>query len=103
MIASFLRRLDNARTATDPHLLTAAEVAAHELNHRVRRSLGGKTPCKVHHNPALRLLLDRRSREGILRLLVEAWLRCQGLIIVGNNQQPDKNVSPIFPKKWSHN
>lgn len=117
------------RTASDPHLLTAAEAAAHELNHRARRSLGGKTPCEVYHNPAVRLPLDRRSREGILRLLVneycttlqsmadidqrraaalwrrtvETWLRCQGLIAVGTNQQPQKNVSPIFPKKWSHN
>jgi len=109
-------------------VITAAQAAAHDLNHRARRSLGGRTPCEVYHNPALRLPLDRRTRDGILRLLVdeycrtlqsmahidqrraaaawrgivETWLRCQGLLSVGPNQQPEQNVSPIFPKKGSH-
>lgn len=117
------------RASADAALITAAESAAHDLNHGAQRSLGGRTPCDLYHNPALRLPLDHRSRDRILRLLVadycttlqsmadldhrrtaalwrrtvESWLRCQGLIQVGNNQQPHTNVSPIFPKKWSHN
>jgi hypothetical protein len=118
-----------AQPVSDPTLITAAEATAHDLNHRARRSLGGRTPCDVYHDPGTQLSLDRRSRDAILRLLlaeycrtlqsmahinqrraaalwrhtVEAWLRCQGLISVGPNKQPNQNVSPIFPKKWSHN
>jgi len=46
---------------------------------------------------------DQRVAAATWRRIVEAWLRCQGLIEIGANQQPQKNVSPIFPKFWSHN
>ena len=43
--------------------------------------------------------IDQRRAAAAWRRIVETWLRRQGLIIVGNNQQPDKNVVPIFSKK----
>jgi hypothetical protein len=115
--------------AEDRLLVAAVESTTHDLNHRPRRCLGGKTACEVYHDPALRLRLDRKLRTGILRLLarqfcrnvqlmaaedhharatawrvtVEAWLRRQGLITVGPIPKPNQTVSPIFPKKWSHN
>ncbi len=101
------------------------EVTVHELNHRARRCLKGRTACAVFHDDALRLRWTKRQRQTIFRLLlqrfgamigktanghqpgpatlwrvtVESWLRCQGLIVVRQN----KNVSTTFPKIWSHN
>lgn len=113
----------------DRLLATAAEALTHELNHRPRRCLAGKTACQVYHDPQLRLRLDRRIRQRILRLLtaefcrnvrnmaaldqravanvwrltVESWLVRQGLITVGPNPKPQPAVSTTSPKKWSHN
>lgn len=106
-------------------LSLAAEVTAHELNHRPRRCLKGRTACAVFHDDAQRLRWTLRQRRTIFRLLlqrfgamigntanghqprpatrwrvtVESWLRCQGLIVIRQNQ----NVSTTFPKIWSHN
>jgi transposase InsO family protein len=103
----------------------AAEVTAHELNHRSRRCLKGRTACAVFYDDAKRLRWTSRQRRTIFRLLlqqfgamiekmvnghqpslatlwrvtVESWLRCQGLIVVRQNQ----NVSTTLPKKCSHN
>jgi hypothetical protein len=108
-------------------LVLAAELTAHELNHRPRRCLNGRTACAVFHDPAHRLRWSRPQRQIIFRLLfrhfgqmigsmangnhhphatawrltVESWLRCQGLIAVRQNQ-PTK-VSTTSPKCWSHN
>jgi hypothetical protein len=98
----------------------AVEVTAHELNHRSRRCLKGRTACAVFHDDAQRLRWTQRQRQTIFRLLlaqfgqmignttngthprpatawrftVESWLRCQGLIAVRQNQKP--NVSTSF-------
>ncbi len=106
-------------------LSLAAEVTAHELNHRPRRCLKGRTACAVFHDDAQRLRWSLRQRQTIFRLLlqrfgamignmanghhprpatlwrvaVESWLRCQGLIVIRQNQ----NVSTTFTKLWSHN
>jgi len=105
----------------------AVEVIANELNHRPRRCLKGRTACVVFHDNAQRLRWSKRQRKTIFRLLlqqfgaivgnptngahlrpatawrvtVEAWLRCQDLIVVRQNQKP--NVSTTFAKTWSHN
>ena len=130
-IGDFKRRLSaRLKVGAEVPLLTAAvESTTHELNHERRRSLQGKTACELYHDPALRLSLNRRSRDELLRLLtttfranlqsmaatdqhtvatvwrrtVEAWLRCQGLIQIGPNSKPNQNVSTILPTKWSHN
>lgn len=93
------------------------ELATHTLNHRKLRSLRGRTPCQVYHDPNHRLRLHAVARERILREIfeqfcqraqclpernhhalnatwrqvVEDWLRCQGWITVRDNRQP--NVS----------
>jgi len=105
----------------------AVELTVHELNHRSRRCLKGRTACAVFHDDAQHLRWTKRQRQTIFRLLlqqfgamiekttngrhlkpatawrvtVEAWLRCQGLIAVRQNQKP--NVSTTFLKCWSHN
>jgi hypothetical protein len=116
------------RTTTMPGDFTlAVEVTAHDLNHRSRRCLKGRTACAVFHDDAQRRHWSKRQRQTIFRLLlqqfgamigktmnghhltpatawritVESWLRCQGLIAVRQNQK--QNVSTTFPKKWSHN
>jgi transposase InsO family protein len=103
------------------------EVTAHDLNHRPRRCLKGRTACAVFYDDAQRLRWTKRQRQTIFRLLlqqfgamignttngrhrqpatlwrvtVETWLRCQGLITVRQNQKP--NVSTTLQKFWSHN
>lgn len=108
-------------------LALAAELTAHELNHRPRRCLHGRTACAVFHDPAQHRRWSRPHRQIIFRLLfrhfgqmigsmangnphahatawrvtVESWLRCQGLIAVRQNQQT--KVSTTSSKCWSHN
>jgi hypothetical protein len=116
------------QAVTAPTEITlAAEVIVHELNHRPRRRLKGRTACAVYHDDAQHLRWNKRQRKAIFRLLlhqfgamigkptngthpsaatlwrvtVESWLRCQGLIAVRQNQT--QKVSPTFPKIWSHN
>jgi len=108
-----------------PECSTVVETTVHELNHRPRRCLKGRTACAVFHDDAQRRHWTKRQRQTIFRLLlqrfgamigktakghhhrpatlwrltVESWLRCQGLIALRQNQ----NVSTNFPKNWSHN
>ena len=117
------RRTDGAVSA---RLLNAVEAAVHDLNHRPRRCLKGRSACAVFHDAAQRLRYHRRQRQTIFRLLlsdfgrrigtmtkgnhhtaatawrltVESWLRCQGLISV---RQSTKKCQPICPANWSHN
>jgi hypothetical protein len=110
-----------------PGRVAQIETTAHELNHRVRRSLKGRTACAVFSDPTQRLRWPRRQRESIFRLrlqnfgqklasmanvshrsaatawrqTLETWLRCQGLITVRQDQKP--KVSTTFLKFWSHN
>jgi transposase InsO family protein len=130
-IGDLKRRLSQrlALTNEDQSIVAAVEATIHELNHRKRRCLDGKTACEVYHDPNLHLRCNRKTRERLLRLLhaefletiqtmatgnhhalanawrktVEAWLRRQGLISIGHQPQPNQNVSTISPKKWSHN
>lgn len=114
-------------TAVPPHWPVLVETTVHELNHRSRRCLKGRTACAVFHDPAQRLRWNRHKRLKIFRLLyqnflqtignmvnrnhhttaaawrltVECWLRRQGLISI--RHQPNKKVSTTFSKFWSHN
>jgi hypothetical protein len=125
-IRDFKAALDHRREpGRQEPLALLAEVTAHELNHRPRRCLKGRTACAVFHDDAQRLRWSLRQRRTILGLLltrfgamlqttakghrpapatlwrvtVESWLRCQGLIVIRQN----RNVSTTFPKIWSHN
>jgi hypothetical protein len=130
-IGELKRQLSERLVApTEDRLLVASvEATIHQLNHRPRRCLAGKTACEVYHDPNLHLRCNRKTRERVLRLLqneyletiqtmatgnhhalatiwrrtVESWLRRQGLITIGHQPQPNPKVSTIFPKKWSHN
>jgi len=87
----------------------------------------GRTGCAVFHDDAIRLRWSKTQRYTIFRLLlakfgamignptngsrpkpatawrasVEAWLRCQNLIAVRQNQKP--NASTNYQRIWSHN
>jgi transposase InsO family protein len=124
--AALDRYLQSAGDVPKDFALTV-EVVTNELNHRPRRCLKGRTACVVFHDNAQRLRWSKRQRNTIFRLLlqqfgaivgnptngahlrpatawrvtVEAWLRCQDLIVVRQNQKP--NVSTTFAKIWSHN
>jgi len=124
--AALDQRLQPAAIKPDLFALTV-EVTTHDLNHRPRRCLNGRTACAVFHDDALRLRWSKTQRHTIFRLLlarfgamignptngahlqpatawrvtVEAWLRCQNLIAVRQNQKP--KVSTNYQKIWSHN
>ena len=129
-IRDFKTALDQRQQRRVPvptDFVLTVELTAHELNHQPRRCLKGRTACAVFHDEAHRLRWTLRQRQTIFRLLlhqfgvmsgkttkgrqptpattwrvtVEAWLRCQGLIAVRQNQKP--NVSTTSPKIWSQN
>ena len=96
-------------------------------SHLLSGSANGRTAGSVFHDDALRLRWSKTQRHTIFRLLltpfgamignptngahlqpatawrvtVEAWLRCQNLIAVRQNQKP--KVSTNYQKIWSHN
>jgi len=103
-----------------------AELLAHELNHRPRRSLHGVAACRVFQDarPILKVYTLRKRRDffeeintltqrlmqtqvvctqrqadTVRRLAVEAWLQTHGVITITQNHR----VSPIFPEKIAHN
>jgi len=124
--AALDQRLQN-QTGVPADFALAVEVTSHELNHRSRRCLKGRTACAAFHDDAQQLRWNRGQCQTIFRLLlaqfgqmirkttngthprpatlrritVESWLRCQGLITVRQNQEP--KVSTNFLENWSHN
>ena len=99
-----------------------AEVAAHDLNHRLRPCLNGKTSCQVFFSPGERpvfsklerreiydILLervdrilrsmnqfDKSAREAAWRISVEFWLQSKGFIKVHIPRKVSPNLTPIF-------
>lgn len=99
-----------------------AEVAAHDLNHRLRPCLQGKTSCLVFFCPEEKpvfsklerreiydILLERverilgsmnewgkAARESAWRIAVEFWLQSRGFIKVHIPQKVSPNFTPIF-------
>jgi hypothetical protein len=106
----------------DPSLAIYAEVAAHDLNHRRRPCLRGKTSCqtffKTEERPAFsrlerREIYDmvrarvekilasmnqycRSAREAAWRIAVEFWLQAKGFIKVHIPKKVSPNFTPIF-------
>jgi len=98
--------------------------AAHELNHRHRPCLGGRTPCAVLEagreamkaytrpkrkvidwirNEALAIIqpmgsASPRAQDAAWRRAVESWLHPNGAITVS----VDGQLLPYSPEKWSH-
>ena len=103
-------------------MVVYAEVAAHDLNHRLRPCLNGKTSCQVFFSPGERpvfsklerreiydILLerverilrsmnqfDKSAREAAWRIAVEFWLQSKGFIKVHIPQKVSPNLTPIF-------
>ena len=99
-----------------------AEVAAHDLNHRLRPCLNGKTSCQVFFSPGERpvftklerreiydILLerverilvsmnqfDKSAREAAWRIAVEFWLQSKGFIKVHIPRKMSPNFTRIF-------
>jgi hypothetical protein len=99
-----------------------AEVAAHDLNHRLRPCLNGQTSCQVFFSLAERPVfskLERReiydivlarverilvsmnqfgksAREAAWRIAVEFWLQSKGFIKVHIPQKVLPNFTPVF-------
>ena len=106
----------------DPSVAIYAEVAAHDLNHRHRPCLQGKTSCQVffssEERPVFskwerraiydilmgrveRILVslnrfDKSAREMAWRIAVEFWLQARGFIKVHIPQKVSPNFTPIF-------
>ncbi len=99
-----------------------AEVAAHDLNHRLRPCLKGKTSCQVFFSMGEKPIfskLERReiydilmerverilasmnqfeksAREAAWRIAVEFWLQSKGFIKVHIPKKVSPNFTPIF-------
>lgn len=102
-----------------PELDPYARAAAHELNHRPKPCLRGKTPCRVFFDHRIKFSKPERkaiygwiiersdrilsgevalSRHAAWRIAAEQWLVKHDLIAVSINKQ----VSPNFLKNWYH-
>jgi hypothetical protein len=103
-------------------IAVCAEVAAHDLNHRLRPCLRGKTSCQVFFSlgekPVFsklerreiydilmerveRILVsmnqfDKSAREAAWRIAVEFYLQSKGFINVHIPQKVSPNFTPIF-------
>ncbi len=103
-------------------IAVCAEVAAHDLNHRLRPCLRGKTSCQVffslREKPVFsklerreiydilmerveRILVsmnqfDKSAREAAWRIAVEFYLQSKGFINVHIPQKVSPNFTPIF-------
>ncbi len=106
----------------DPSAGVYAEVAAYDLNHRLRPCLNGKTSCQVFFSLAGKPVfskLERReiydivlerverilasikqfgksAREAAWRIAVEFWLQSRGFIKVHIPKKVLPNFTPIF-------
>ena len=103
-------------------MVAYAEAAAHDLNHRLRPCLNGKTSCQVFFSPGERPVfskLERREiydilrerverilmsmnqfdksvREAAWRIAVEFYLQSKGFIKVHIPRKVSPNLTPIF-------
>jgi len=103
-------------------LAVYAEAAAHDLNHRLRPCLNGRTSCQVFFSLAARPVFsklerreiydivlerverilasinqfDKSAREAAWRIAIEFWLQSRGFIKVQIPQKVLPNFTPIF-------
>ena len=99
-----------------------AEAAVHDLNHRLRGCLGGKTSCQVFFHSENKLSFTKRDRRDIYdslmekvewiltamnqsghaakesawRIVVEFWLQSKGFINVHINRKVSPHLIPIL-------
>jgi hypothetical protein len=106
------------------HIAVYAEAAVHDLNHRIRPCLNGKTSCQVFFGTTNKPVFTKRerrriydwvmerverilsimnqsgqaARESAWRIALESWLRSRGYIKVHINQK----CHPILPPFLAH-
>jgi hypothetical protein len=106
------------------HLSAYAEAVVHDLNHRIRPCLHGRTSCQVFFGSTDKPVFTKRERRGIYdwvmerverilstmnqsgqavresawRISVESWLRSRGYIKIHINQK----CHPILPPFLAH-
>jgi hypothetical protein len=68
-------------------MVVYAEVAAHDLNHRLRPCLNGKTSCQVFFSPGERPVFSKLERKEIYDILLERVER-----ILRSMNQSDKSA-----------
>lgn len=99
-----------------------AEAAAHDLNHRLRDCLGGRTSCQMYFGSGDKPVFAKRerrdiydclmervgrillslnptglvARESAWRIAVEFWLQSKGYIKGHINPKVSPNFTPIF-------
>jgi hypothetical protein len=107
---------------SENHSPVYAEVAAHDLNHRVRPCLQGKTSCQVFFSSPEKPIFSkwerkaiydivqerverilasmnqfgRSTREAAWRIAVEFWLQSRGFIKMHIPQKVSPNYTPFF-------
>jgi hypothetical protein len=107
------------------HVSAYVEAAIHDLNHRLRPCLEGKTSCQVffaHDNKSAFRKRERREiydiimerterilsamkqsgksvREAAWRIAVESWLKSRGFIKVHTNPKVSPNFIPFLAHK----
>jgi hypothetical protein len=117
-------RLGLAPSCSREQIESYAEAAVHDLNHRPRNCLGGKTSCQVFFHfqdqPAFTkrergdiyeclmesadIILSKMgqfgsaARESAWRIAAESWLRSKAYIKL----KTDLKVSPNLKSFWSH-
>jgi len=107
------------------HVSVYAEVAIHDLNHRLRPCLEGRTSCQVFFAPSNKSAFSKRERreiydiimertdrilsamkqsgksirEAAWRIAVESWLKSRGFIKVHTNPKVSPNFIPFLAHK----
>jgi hypothetical protein len=110
------------KAETIDRLVLLSETAAHDLNHRPRRCLGGKTACRAYFD-GCRIRYPRRKRAAVYRWIQElaaevstragksvitpaAWRVAARQWLLKNRMiriQKAGKVSPNFCQKMDHN
>ncbi len=115
-------KLELAPSCSRDQIEPYAEAAVHDLNHRLRGCLGGKTSCQVFFQPGNKPSFTKRERRDIYdrlierverilarmnqcgqmeresawRIAVEFWLRSKGFINVHINRKVSPTFTPIL-------
>jgi transposase InsO family protein len=115
-------RLGSVLSCSREQIEPYAEAAVHDLNHRLRDCLGGKTSCQVffhfqdqpiftkrERRDIYECLMERAERillkmgqfgsavkESAWRIAVESWLRSKGYIKVKTDRKVSPNLNPIL-------
>lgn len=94
-------KLDCRGPVAKRHFEAYAEAAAHDLNHRPKRSLNGKTPCQVFTLGKDRARFTQKERRRIYEWIVD--LRNRILESMENPNQKAANAAwRIAAEAWLH-